>query len=206
MEREGPANAVKLERALTELRGVRGARVDLDDAEVKVVRVLVVPERHNSKTTEDVRRVAADLLGVSVDADRVQVLSAIDSTESETAGRRQLSSITIERAGEHFSARVTLELGGDVLVGESESPTIARLENRAVARAVLSGLHELLDFECEAESVDFLQVGGDEIVVVCLSREGTYLTGSAVIQLDHYETIARATLDALNRFLGSAAS
>jgi hypothetical protein len=189
-----------LERALTDLRGVRGARVDVDQDGVKSIRVLVVPERDDERTERDVRRLAFSTIGKPLDPDRIQVLSATETTEDKTAQRRKLSSLTIERTGDRFSVRVTLELGGDVLVGESEGPAVSRFEQRVVARATLDGVAELLDFTTELESVEFLQVGDSEVAIAALSTPQGYLTGSAMVKLDRYEAIARATLDALNRF------
>jgi len=196
-------NASKLERALTDLRGVRGARVDVDEGEVKTVRVLVVPERDDERRERDVRRLAFSTLGRPLEPDRIQVLSATevgDAPEVHPLQRRKLSSLTIERTGNRFSVRITLELGGDVLVGESEGPAVSRFEQRVVARATLEGVGELLDFTTELESVEFLQVGDSEVSIVALSTPHGYLTGSAMVKLDRYEAIARATLDALNRF------
>ncbi len=146
------------------------------------------------------RRLTFSTLGKPLDFDRIQVLSATETTEDKTTQRRKLSSLTIERTGKRFSVRITLELGGDVLVGESEGPAVSRFDQRVVARATLDGVAELLDFTTELESDEFLQVGDSEVAIRVMSTPQGYLTGSAMVKLDPYEAVARATLDALNRF------
>jgi hypothetical protein len=114
-----------------------------------------------------------------------------------------LSAIAIERSNERFYARVVLELGGDVLVGESDSPTEPSFEYRSVARATLQGLNELLSQDLDLDSVQVLPVGSSRLAVVTLGREGEILVGSALVRLDEHDAIARATLDAVNRTIAA---
>jgi hypothetical protein len=196
-------DGLDLQRSLEELRGVRGARVEAQGDEVIAVRVLVVPERGTQETVSDVRAVAATLFDLEIDPARIEVLRVAEPLAVEGGRRRKLSGIAIERSADRFHARVVLELGGDVLVGESDSPTEQGFEFRSVARATLEGLRELLNSKIDLDSVQVLPIGNGRLAVVTLARGGQTLVGTALVRLDEHDAIARATLDAVNRTISS---
>lgn len=195
------AKAQELERLALRMPGVRGAKVEADPHGITAVRLLIVPERDAESTTFQVRELAAARLGVELDASVIHVLRTTGGAPARVQ-RRKLTSLTTERAEEMFRARVTLELPGDVLVGESQMPPGELFELRAVAKAVLEGISDLLDFPVEVELVELIRHAGRDVVMVGLHRETEKLVGTAVVRHDELDAVARATLDALNRFLG----
>lgn len=190
--------ASTLEREIGDLRGVRGAKVELGPSGIESLRVLVIPERSTPETLDDVQELVTHRLGTAVDASRIQVIRA--ATANGQRERRRLTSVTTERSDDGFKARVMLELGGDVLVGESVAPTGTRFELRSMAKAILEGMSDLIEFPIELQGVHFLQAGEERLAVVILTRGDTVLAGSALVQEDDYVAVARATLNALNRF------
>lgn len=196
------AKARDLERLALRMPGVRGAKVEADPHGITAVRLLIVPERDAESTTFQVRELAAARLGIQLDASVIHVLRTTTGSAPARVQRRKLTSLTTERAEEMFRARVTLELPGDVLVGESQTPPGELFELRAVAKAVLEGISDLLDFPVEVELVELIRHAGRDVVMVGLHRETEKLVGTAVVRHDELDAVARATLDALNRFLG----
>lgn len=199
-DRETATKITRLERALGDIPGVRGARVEANGSDVRSVRVLVVPERDQPATAERVRSLASSSLGIDVSPQRIHLLSAPTIGDASGTRRRKLSSLTTERTTDRFSTRVTLELGGDVLVGEAEGAAMIGAEMRTVARAALNAVRELVEFPIELGPIEFLSIGDAEIAVVALAGDG-HLVGSAVVRRDRYEAVARATLDAVNRVM-----
>jgi len=202
VERDGGARIRELQRAITSIRGVRGARVELDASGVGHVRVLVVPERGAHETIRDVRETVLRQFGVDIDPGRIEIVSA-----GETGGtrrrrhRRRLASLSTERADGRFLARVALDLGGDRLVGASEAPTVRKLECRSVAAAIIDGLSELTNDSIHLDEVQLVAMGEARLAVVVLNRDSTSLVASALVRWDEHDAIARATLHALNRLL-----
>lgn len=186
-----------IEAALADMPGIRGARADVGPEGVDSVRVLVIPERSTTQTLSDVQAVMSEVVGGPVDQARIQV---IRTAMASGIARRKLSSLSLERGPAAFSVRAALELAGDVLMGESASPQGKLFERRAVAEAILEGTHELIDFHLEVARVYILSEIDHQIAVVVLSRAEEILVGSAVVRQDEHDAIARATLDALNRF------
>jgi hypothetical protein len=202
---DGAQPRLELQRSIEELRGVRGARVEVQGPNVTAIRVLVVPERDTGGTIRDVRRLASQHFDLEVDPDSIEILRVAEPLEKPGARRRRLSGIAIERSNERFHARVVLELDGDVLVGECDSPTERSFEYRSVARATILGLKELLDQDVDLDSVQVMSVGNSRLAVVTLGRGGEILVGCALVRLDDHDAIARATLDAVNRTIAAPA-
>ena len=204
MERSAGARIRELQRAITSLPGVRGARVQLDPSGTARVRVLVVPEREAAATVRDVRAVALRRLRVEVPPDRVEVVTtgvASGNGHRRRDHRRRLASLAVERTDGRFTARVALDLAGDRLVGASEAPSVRKLECRSVAGAVLESVKELVTDEVVLDEVGFVSVGDARLAVVTLQRHSRPLIASALVSSDEHDAIARATLHALNRVL-----
>jgi hypothetical protein len=187
----------RLEEAVGKLRGVRGARADLDATGAPLVRVLVVPESDPAAIQGAISRLARSA-GVTLAPTSVEVLRA-DLPGARRSRRRRLSSLSISRNDDGFTARVGLALDGDVLLGEVHGPTGRSFEMRAIARAVLEGLGGLLDRPTQLDSVHLLQVGDTRLAVVQVTTDEDMLVGSALVRLDEHDAVARATLAAINR-------
>ena len=198
MQDQSQAPAARLEEALVNLPGVRRVKVAAEDDAVTAVTLLVTPERDAHEVMRRVRSIAAELR-IPIDEVATEILGA--SNGEGAPGRRKLSSLTTRRSPERFSVQIALELDGDVLVGEAEASHGRRFEHRCVAIATLKATSKLLPFPLEVESVDFLAFGVQRLAVVYLSRGTDVVVGSAMIRSEEYDAIARATLDAVNRFL-----
>ncbi|MDQ3985070.1 MAG: hypothetical protein M3280_01030 [Actinomycetota bacterium] len=192
-------SALRIEQLLTALKGVRRARVQAEGDDLKV-RALVVPEKPTAEAISQIKFVIKEETGRDINDAAVEILRIGDDRGSR-GRRRKLSSIATERSGERFKARVVLELAGDVLIGESDSPSERGFEYRSVAKATLESLSELLREIIDLESVELFDVGAGRLAVVTLKKRTETLVGSALVRLDDHDAIARATLDALNRSL-----
>lgn len=194
------ARAREVEETLKAIRGVRQARVEFEDGEPASVKILVLPEKSSSEAISEARRALVQN-GFQIDDSRIEVLRSGMGDHQQR--RRKLSSIATERSGESFKARVALELEGDVLVGESMSPTERQSEYRSVAAATIESLRILLSQPVDLESVDTFRLGDSRLAIVTLRQQSKTLVGSAIVRLDEHDAIARATLDALNRSLSA---
>lgn len=201
MDPQVSSRTTDLEKALQAIRGVRGARVRVEDGSAHV-RVLVLPEVPHAALVDSIQRLSTEYLGTHVPSSQIEVLSS-GTGEADIAHsrRRKLSSITTSRNSHSFSARVSLELEGDVLIGERSGAAGRSGEWRSVGLAVIDGLRDLLTPPVDLETAEVIEVGTSKLAVVSLSRGAETLVGSAVVRLDEHDAVARAVLDALNRSL-----
>ncbi|HEX2196347.1 MAG TPA: hypothetical protein VHJ76_05410, partial [Actinomycetota bacterium] len=183
------------------LRGVRAARIHARAGAVEAVRVLVVPERDPGEIVHEIQGMVWAHLGAELDAHAIEVMKASAGTPNGRPKRRKLSSLATKRAGGRFTSQVILELDGDLLIGEDDSPAGTRFEHRSVAEAVLDAVRRLASEPLELASADFVEMGDCRIAAVVVERAAGTLLGSSVVTLDEHDAIARATLDAINRLL-----
>lgn len=195
------ARGRRLQASLCRLRGIREARVRPSQADVEVT-VLALPERSEEDTVSDVH-VLAQRVGLDVSGLKVRVMGA--GRRAELLPRRKLSSLSTKRYGDRFTAQVTLELDGDALVGEVDVPVGRRFEYRSVARAILNSVRCLIPYPLQLEQVEVLAFGGERLAVVSISTRDDILVGSALVRGDELDSLARATLDAINRVLNLSA-
>ncbi|MDQ3877074.1 MAG: hypothetical protein M3290_01800 [Actinomycetota bacterium] len=166
------------------------------------IRVLALPEVPHQALVDSTQRLATEHLGMHVPASQIEILSSGSVEPGEgRPRRRKLSSITTSRNSHSFSARVSLELAGDVLIGERSGAAGRAGEWRSVGLAVIDGLRDLLATPIDLETAEVLEVGTSKLAVVSLCKGTEKLVGSAVVRLDEHDAIARAVLNALNRLL-----
>jgi hypothetical protein len=190
----------RLEEAVGRLRGVRGARADLDPSGSPSVRALVLPESDHSAIAGAIDSLAKSS-GVALEPESIEILRADLPAPGRRSRRRRLASLSVTRSDDGFTVRVTLELNGDVLLGETEGPSGRRFEMRAIAGAVLDGLGDVIGFEAQLETVNLLQAGETRLAVVQLNTHTGSLVGSALVRYDEHDAVARATLAAVNRVI-----
>lgn len=164
------------------------------------LRVLVIPERSTNQTMTEVKQIVS---ATELPADNAKI-QVIRTAPAKGTSRRRLSMLSLDHNEDSFSVRAALELSGDVLLGEESSAAGRYFERKAVANAILKGSAELIGFPIEVERVSILADADAQIAVVVVSRANEVLVGSAVVRNGEQEAIARATLDAINRFIAPA--
>ncbi|HEV2754174.1 MAG TPA: hypothetical protein VG318_00155 [Actinomycetota bacterium] len=197
-----PPHVNELEGAVAALRGVRAARVHSTPAGLESVRVLVVPERDPGEVVTEIQGMVFAHLGTTLETHAIEVMKATGAAAANgRPKRRKLSSLATKRSGDRFTSQVILELDGDLLIGEDDSPSGRRFEPRSVAEAVLDAVRQLVAEPLELGAADFIEMGDCRIAAVAVERASDLLLGSALVTLDEHDAIARATLDAVNRVL-----
>ncbi|MDQ4025081.1 MAG: hypothetical protein M3217_06285 [Actinomycetota bacterium] len=200
-----PPQVDELETAVAGLRGVRAARVHSTPGGLESVRVLVVPERDATEVVTEIQGMVWAHLGTTIDTHAVEVMKATGAAPGNgRPKRRKLSSLATKRSADRFTSQVILELDGDLLIGEDDSPAGRRFEPRSVADAVLDAVRQIVAEPLELASADFVEGGDCRIAAVVVDRTHDLLLGSALVTLDEHDAIARATLDAVNRLLPPA--
>ena len=119
--------------------------------------------------------------------------------------RPNLVDLTVDANGGEAVARVKLVFRDEPLVGESTCrPGIGR-DHAAPARATLEALQAILRDGLSLEDARVMQILEGPFAVVTLRSSDRLLVGSAMIDDDLGLAMARATLDAANRFINGMA-
>jgi hypothetical protein len=115
--------------------------------------------------------------------------------------RPNLVDLTLEERHGEATARVELEFRNETLVGESPCRVGIGRDHAAPARATLEALQVLLRDGLSLEDARVMQILDGPFAVVTLRSSDRLLVGSAMIEHDLGLAMARATLDAANRFI-----
>lgn len=145
-----------------------------------------------------------DLLRSALDnaASLSETIHSLNTTERIRPQRGKLAGVSTEGSTPGFEVGIELDFAGQVRRGEARLPYDGQdPERRAVVLATLNALEGLLPFAADVEAVEMVEVGSRTLAVVSLDRKSDTIVGSAVVRSGPDDAIARATLDALNRFL-----
>lgn len=138
--------------------------------------------------------------------------SALAHTESLNKTLRSLNHVEAIRprrgkvsasssGDDSLEVEIHLDFGSEIRSGKATAPRELAEERRAVVCATLEALRGLLPFDVRFEDVSIVLVGNRRLALVSLDKGTDTLIGSAIIRTDEDDALARATLDAVNRFL-----
>ncbi len=201
-----------IEAALSRIPSVTAARVvTAAGGRIAEVHVLARRDRSPKQLVRDVQSVALATFGIEIDYRTVSVVQLddplVEGDTHESAPRVALIRLTAEVAGHSSEIKVHLSAGNEQLVGHSRGPASSSM--RLVARAVVEAVTGVLsDSALDVEFAEVLPAGGYSVAIAILrlsSHKGDQVvSGSAVVRKDGNDAMARATLSALNRLVGSA--
>jgi hypothetical protein len=202
----------EMERALAQIAGIRTARVVTDPTgRIAEVHVLAEPGRSPKQLVRDIQSAVMTGFGVSIDYRVVSVVQLDREAPAEPAphapaARPVLRRLTAETASYSTEVSVGVAVGGTEVARTTRGPATAGL--RLVAQATVDAVAEAISAEAvEVESATLVEAGARQIALVVLrvltSRGDHVVAGSAVVRRDPGDAVARASLDALNRFVGA---
>jgi hypothetical protein len=198
---------------------------------VAEVHVLAGRERGAKQLVRDVQSVILTNFGVDIDYRTVSVVQLDESTAApvtpptETAvvesaapperpsvaspppaagNRAAILRLVTETSAFTTEVKIAVAVDGNERAGVARGPSTSGL--RIVAGATVEAVADLLRASAvEVHSADLITVGLVQMAVVVLrlatARGEQLLTGSAIVRKDANDSVARATLDALNRVL-----
>jgi len=219
----GAPEPAALEAAILRIQGIQAARVvPGPGGRVTEVHVLAGRERGAKQLVRDVQSVILTNFGVDIDYRTVSVVQLDEAPVAAApaavptpaaaapivadARRPAIVRLVTETAAFTTEVRIAIQLEGAERAGISRGPSTAGL--RLVAGATVDAVGDLLKASSvEVQSAELMTVGAVQLAVAVLrlstSRGEQLLTGSAIVRKDANDSIARATLDALNRVLNA---
>jgi len=210
----------ELEQLLTDLRGIRSARVVVNEwGGIEEIHVLAGTERNPKQLVRDVESALAARWGVEVDHKKVSIAQLKDDDSDVPASSTlRLRLVSLEVLHQTLTGKMTVNVvlddgDGHEFSGEASGPLrgrgIYRLPARAAAAAVdsaLGGAHSLHMEECHP-----MDMNGHELIVALMrliapQGEDETLVGAVLSRDDPIRSAVGAVLDAVNRRFGAVYS
>lgn len=204
-----------MEQALCQLPDIKAARVVLSPSQTSIseIHVLALPTKSPKQLVRDIESGLTAQFGVEIDHKTISIAQLGESSIELEAGaigpRPRILSVDTGMRGVQANATVSMEIGDDVYMGEATGPASQTARARLVAEACLNAVQQALtdDFGFALEDISLVKMGREQVAVACVAvvspmGEQTF-AGSAVVRTNANESIVRATLDAINRRLGS---
>jgi hypothetical protein len=203
------ATVAEIEEALGQVEEIRAARiVASDEGVIQEIHVLATPQKSPKQIVRDVESTIMARFGIAIDHRTVSIAQLgrdVAPRDPRDRGRARIQGVSAEVIGVRASAKVSLELDGEVYEGETEGPASTTGRRRLVAQATLNAVDKYLngDFGFALEDVTLVELGREKVAVSCIILVTPLgeqpLAGSAFARQGENESIVRATLDAINR-------
>ncbi|MFP5299247.1 MAG: hypothetical protein ACLGHL_09710 [Actinomycetota bacterium] len=199
-----PLDAQKLARALRKLPGVNTAEVLSGPRGIEEVKVLVAEDRDEDEAVGDVLATAAITLDIDLPPESVIVIGEEPrdgpSGPPRVRSRDRLSSVAVWNNEGDVLANISLDGQDRTLEGEHRSLNQDGSRVRPIAEATLDAVAPLLRSRLHVSEASIVTVGKERVAVVLMTDEKQLLVGAAAVRVDENDAVARATLDAVNRW------
>ncbi|MDA8210903.1 MAG: hypothetical protein M0021_03390 [Clostridia bacterium] len=210
MKANGANKIAEYENIIRHIKDVVSARIVANEAgEILEVHVLARQNRGPKQLVRDIESAVMAQFGVAIDHKKISVAQMQqESSEGQiNEVRPRLVKVDLIITGVSAEAKVDLRIGEEIFEGKAGGPSATNNRLRLIVQATLGALEHYLRGTCTfaVEDVLLAHLGRQEAAVVSLSLVTLigeeYLIGSAFVKGDEWESIVKATLNAINRRL-----
>ncbi|GAW30736.1 hypothetical protein [Carboxydocella sp. JDF658] len=199
----------EFEAIIRQIKDVVSAKIVSNEyGEVQEVHVLAKQNRSPKQLVRDIESAVMAQFGVALDHKKISVAQMANEEEIPvTEVRPKLIRAELFTEGVQARAEVELQLGDDTMFGRAQGPGAYNNKLRLVAQATLDALERYLRGNCTfaVDDVAIIHLGRKQAAVVAVTlvtpEEEEALIGSAYVRVDEWETVVKATLNAVNRRL-----
>jgi predicted nucleic-acid-binding protein len=202
----------EIEEVIRSLNSIISTRVVIGkEGAIEEIHVLADARRVPKQVVRDVESALMAKFGIELDHKKISVAQTNDGKQFRFCnGRLKFSDVSISMNGAKSEATVHLTCNDDIYTGVASGHGSSHNQLRLIATATLRAVENSQSADGTLLLEDLnpsVMLSGRNITVVCvnmITRRGEdYLSGSAVVKQDLWKSVVNATLDAVNRRLGS---
>ncbi|GBF10135.1 hypothetical protein [Tepidibacillus sp. HK-1] len=200
--------SMELERQFRAIKNVTGAHVDFDEqGEVHAIGVFSDGLRHPKDIKRDVEETFRNVAGYRVNHNKISIVEQqFVETPIEGNRIRFLTAYQVQKTNGLIEGTVQLEYNEQIIVENVTAHHFEMELEYIIANAAASALMRVAtDYSIRIDQVREVPMGQVDVIVVTLtvihrpSGAGNLFVGSVVKTKDLLSSVAKATLDALNR-------
>ncbi|HEY3297500.1 MAG TPA: hypothetical protein VGK34_02505 [Armatimonadota bacterium] len=204
-------SASEIETVISSLINVKSSRVVSEKGVIEEIHVLTDSSRAPKQVVRDIESAIMAQFGIELDHKKISVAQTQNGKRFRfVENRLRFYDVSVSLNGVRSEATVRLRKDDETFSGTATGPGTGHNQLRLVATATLRALEGCQGTDGMLMLEDLnpgIQLAGRQAVVVCISvitsRGDDYLTGSALVKQDLSKAVVNATLDAVNRRLGS---
>jgi len=204
----GKDNAAECEQVIQQVKGVSSVRVILGKEGIDEAHIVSDGTRLPKQLVRDIESAMLVQLGINLDHKKISVVqfAGREPIPASLPARLRLNSIKLTTEGRSAEAMVSIAAGLNCFSGTATGLNTAKNKLRLVVIATLEAVHAYRGLtKFSLEDVQKSMVGSREVLLVAISlltdRGEDGLLGIAFVNGDERESVAKATLDAINRRL-----
>ena len=208
MEKNGISReCAEMEEVINHIPDVISCKITMSGEDIEEIHVLAYNDRNAKQISRDIQSALAAKFTTRIDYKKISVAQVDFEQELGRSERIKINSIGYSMVGNIMETKVILQKGEEIIEGISKGTNSKNNVLRLVGAATIDCVHHLLNIRdtFTLEDIEKLQLAKQEIITVAISFITNHgeelLVGSAIVKKDDYETIVKATLDALNRVL-----
>lgn len=155
----------------------------------------------------DVQSILIATYNIQVDHKKISIATIQDESLKKPECRLKIVSVSHEKNGQRATVKVTLDNHEDVFESSIMGINTSRNIDRMIVDATLKTVENAFGYEDTfiLEDIKTIGVSVEQVVIVIImgihnSREQRFC-GSALVGSDYKETVVKASLDAINRYL-----
>ncbi|TCS83735.1 hypothetical protein [Tepidibacillus fermentans] len=201
--------SLELEKQFRSLKNVHNAHVDFDEqGEVIAIGIFSDGNRHPKEIKRDVEEIFRNVAGYRVNHNKISIVeqNLEDKSNIEERRIRFITAYQVQKANEVVEGFVQLEYNGQLIIESIEAHPFEMDLEYMIANAAAAAIMRILNqYSIRIDQVKEVQMGQVDVIVVTLtvihrpSSAGSMFVGSVIKTKDLLSSIAKATLDALNR-------
>jgi len=195
----------EMEEMINHIPDVISCKIKLTYEEIEEIHVLAYNDRNAKQISRDIQSALAAQFTAKVDYKKISIAQVDMKQDLGRDERLKINSIGYSMVGNIMEIKVIIQKGEEIIEGIAKGTNSKNNVMRLVGIATIDCVHKLLNIRDTFTLEDFgkFHLAKQEIITVAISFITNHgeelLVGSALKRKDDYETIVKATLDALNR-------
>ncbi|MGI6097168.1 MAG: hypothetical protein ACOYBM_03520 [Dethiobacteria bacterium] len=202
----------QFEKSIKKIKDIKAVNIvgSEDNDSIEEIHVLAEKKRTAKQIVRDIETLFKVKFGRDIDHKKVSVLQFGEDLKINNIPRLKFNSLALYRSSNRLEIKVELITpSGQCIAGEAvglnSRTNRLRMVAEATVRAVEKVFDESLRLTASVENVNLFSLGGSRVAIAIIAligeKENQQLVGSALVQDDENESVIRAVLDALNRYV-----
>lgn len=203
-------DTVEIENALCQISEVDAVRiVNEDNNLISELHVLSSGQKAPRQLVRDIESLLITRFGIAIDHKKISIahINNSQNTRAHNLNRLRISNINIDVKDFEAAVEVKLTQNESQCAGVVKGPASKNGRLRLVALATLDAVLKsaATDFGLALEHISVIHAGSVQVAVACVTvmtkvGEITH-SGSAIVKGNESDAVAKAALDAINRYL-----